>query len=587
MAEKPRNIPLLLTPDDEDKKSVQKQARRPVKGIGQWIMHMNSEEYLHLVPGSADISSGQLAVHNSEDDLWMALPHEGRLSVFDITSFAPYHPGGIEILLQNAGRDASEAFRMAHAYVNVDMVGRLRKGFLRKTAGRSYPKLLPNMMPPFATTTVRREKPAWNWELSQNRSISLSVMFPTFGHAPEPLSWMDNLRSIVVWYSHSDSESDSTETNSLLFRTVLDNVYHCFEFRLLSSYVPDLQSFQPLLSVNRDSSQLSLSKPRICLGLKSKDSSSGSSSHCPTSIGSVLLDILTPTNAELNTHSDRSFIRCRVVESKRLQGTRYRFLHLAWSANSAWMPFPIGHHCILRLRDSTDGYISRPYTPVPHTLFGASAPTICPRLSPFDAYFLVKVYRDGQMSPLLDALKPDDELEISLPIGHMPINFMSSLTGIPPQNSPWTDIFMLAAGSGITPMLRVIDSILYGSGADGSAPCPTTLHMICFDRTQADQVLTNELEKLCIKFSDRLSVLRVLSEAKSELPSGAKFVTGIISDDICRTGLLTLTLSGKEPISVADSTLWLICGPSGFNKTALEIAKHWFVPDKNIVVFKG
>lgn len=32
--------------------------------------------------------------------------------VYDISKFAKYHPGGIDILLENAGTNATEAFRM-------------------------------------------------------------------------------------------------------------------------------------------------------------------------------------------------------------------------------------------------------------------------------------------------------------------------------------------------------------------------------------------------------------------------------------------------------------------------------------------
>ncbi|KAI0602478.1 FMN-dependent dehydrogenase-domain-containing protein [Biscogniauxia sp. FL1348] len=48
--------------------------------------------------------------HKSQDDCWIIL--HGK--VYDITSFLPKHPGGRDLLLQNAGQDASRAFDLVH-----------------------------------------------------------------------------------------------------------------------------------------------------------------------------------------------------------------------------------------------------------------------------------------------------------------------------------------------------------------------------------------------------------------------------------------------------------------------------------------
>ncbi|KAI9469803.1 MAG: cytochrome b5 [Benjaminiella poitrasii] len=44
--------------------------------------------------------------HNSKQDLWLVV-HD---KVYDITEFVLEHPGGEEVLLDEAGKDATEAF---------------------------------------------------------------------------------------------------------------------------------------------------------------------------------------------------------------------------------------------------------------------------------------------------------------------------------------------------------------------------------------------------------------------------------------------------------------------------------------------
>ncbi|KAI8604712.1 cytochrome b5 [Dissophora ornata] len=47
-----------------------------------------------------------LAVHNTKHSLFLAI--HGK--VYDISEFVDEHPGGEEVLLEEAGRDATEAF---------------------------------------------------------------------------------------------------------------------------------------------------------------------------------------------------------------------------------------------------------------------------------------------------------------------------------------------------------------------------------------------------------------------------------------------------------------------------------------------
>ncbi|KAH7033248.1 FMN-dependent dehydrogenase-domain-containing protein [Microdochium trichocladiopsis] len=57
------------------------------------------------------ITASEISKHQSPDDLWMVI--DGL--VYDLTAFAPTHPGGPGVLLQHAGRDGTAAYSEVHA----------------------------------------------------------------------------------------------------------------------------------------------------------------------------------------------------------------------------------------------------------------------------------------------------------------------------------------------------------------------------------------------------------------------------------------------------------------------------------------
>ncbi|KAJ3546810.1 hypothetical protein NM208_g1820 [Fusarium decemcellulare] len=56
------------------------------------------------------IEASELAKHDKADDIWISVNGE----VYNMTEFAPEHPGGPEIIYQHAGTDASSAYNEAH-----------------------------------------------------------------------------------------------------------------------------------------------------------------------------------------------------------------------------------------------------------------------------------------------------------------------------------------------------------------------------------------------------------------------------------------------------------------------------------------
>jgi cytochrome b involved in lipid metabolism len=52
------------------------------------------------------ISLEELAQHNTEDDCWILVEN----SVYNITNYAEYHPGGKDLILEGAGINATDLF---------------------------------------------------------------------------------------------------------------------------------------------------------------------------------------------------------------------------------------------------------------------------------------------------------------------------------------------------------------------------------------------------------------------------------------------------------------------------------------------
>ncbi|KAL0358425.1 UNVERIFIED_CONTAM: NADH-cytochrome reductase-like protein [Sesamum angustifolium] len=157
-------------------------------------------------------------------------------------------------------------------------------------------------------------------------------------------------------------------------------------------------------------------------------------------------------------------------------------------------------------------YVIRPYTPI-------SDPDA-------KGYFdlLIKVYPEGKMSQHFASLKPGDVVEVKGPI--------EKLRYSPNMKK---HIGMIAGGTGITPMLQIIDAILKN-------PDDNTQVSLLYANVSPDDILLKK----------KLDVLAASNPNLKDWLGGK----GYISKDMVVKGLP----------SPRDDTLILVCGPPGLMK---------------------
>lgn len=164
-------------------------------------------------------------------------------------------------------------------------------------------------------------------------------------------------------------------------------------------------------------------------------------------------------------------------------------------------------------------YVIRPYTPV-------SDPDS-------KGYFdlLIKVYPEGKMSQHFASLKPGDVVEVKGPI--------EKLRYSPNMKK---HIGMIAGGTGITPMLQVIEAILKN-------PDDQTQVSLLYGNVSPDDILLKQKLDMLATSHPNLKVFYTVDNPSKNWKGGK----GFISKDMAVKGLPT----------PSNDTLILVCGPPG------------------------
>ncbi|MBA4056444.1 MAG: oxidoreductase, partial [Marivirga sp.] len=180
--------------------------------------------------------------------------------------------------------------------------------------------------------------------------------------------------------------------------------------------------------------------------------------------------------------------------------------------------------------------------------------------SPFvddDLAVTVKRVDNGLMSNWLpDNLKAGLKLKVMEPMGQFTTEY---------SKSNKRHIILFAGGSGITPMMSIIKSILTQE--------PDSICSLIYCNRDVDSIIfRNELDKLQTTYEGRLHVIHILDNA----PMNWQGYSGLLNHD-----MLT-KLFERVPDWGIEKTTYLMCGPEGMMKNVDTLLEARHIPKEKI-----
>ncbi|XP_023663554.1 cytochrome b5 reductase 4-like isoform X7 [Paramormyrops kingsleyae] len=198
--------------------------------------------------------------------------------------------------------------------------------------------------------------------------------------------------------------------------------------------------------------------------------------------------------------------------------------------------------------------VVKPYTPVDKILMPNSLEST---EATADVFLMIKVYPDGVFTQHLCGLNIGDSLAISSPNGSFSLRPLHDIT----------HLYLLAAGTGFTPMARLIRFTLHNVGNLRNTK------LMFFNRQESDILWRSELDQLA-EMEEKFEVKHVLSEPSDDW-------TG------CR-GRIDASLLMDFMSRPKESRCFVcICGPTPFTKLARGLVQQMGYCDEEIHTFLG
>uniref|UniRef100_A0A8C6NJK5 Cytochrome b5 reductase 4 n=1 Tax=Nothobranchius furzeri TaxID=105023 RepID=A0A8C6NJK5_NOTFU len=208
---------------------------------------------------------------------------------------------------------------------------------------------------------------------------------------------------------------------------------------------------------------------------------------------------------------------------------------------------PVGRHVFLKaLIQDTD--VVRPYTPVGQSLVAASHHSS----QDSDLYLMIKVYPDGVFTKYLNS----DHISVSGPEGVFSLRCFRDVT----------NLYLLAAGTGFTPMARLISLVLQENTI-------RLTKLLFFNRREEDILWRSQLSELAAK-DERFQVEHILSEPSDSWTN--------------RTGRVDEAMLKELLVRPSESRCYVcVCGPSAFTELTVRLLKQLGFSEEELHTFQG
>lgn len=491
-----------------------KVALKPGHSLMDWIRFSKSGKDLTGLRGRLiEVTQEELQKHNKREDCWTCI----RGMVYNVTPYMDYHPGGEEELMKAAGIDGTELFDQVHRWVNYEsmlkecLVGRMATTTTTAVKAMVPPPPPTSLAPPtsVAPPPDKDSRPRYDW-------------FQT-----------DATVHLVVYTKRKIPSSGCTvadlEANVLRLEVLLGKMSYMVHLRLTEEVEGNV-AVHTAFAVGKI--QVTIRKQ-----VKGKWASLGQPQEFHNTFARkkdralYYRDCVLVSKTEVN-HNTHVF---------RLQLPRGTVMHV-----------PVGKHVYLKALIQ-DTEVVRPYTPVDQNLAAVSHHSS----QESDLYLMIKVYPDGVLTPHLNSLHIGDHISVSGPEG----------TFSPRPLRDVTVLYLLAAGTGFTPMARLIRLALQ----DNDSIRKTKL--LFFNRREEDILWRCQLDALAAN-DERFQVEYVLSEP-CESWTGRK---GRVDESML-----------KDFLNRPDGSKCYVCvcGPTAFTELTTGLVKQQGFSEEELHTFQG
>ncbi|NWT21601.1 NB5R4 reductase, partial [Vireo altiloquus] len=473
---------------------------KPGRSLMDWIRLTKSGKDLTGLKGRLiEVTEDELSKHNKKEDCSICI----RGFVYNVTPYMEYHPGGEDELMRAAGTDGTDLFDQVHRWVNYESM--LKECLVGRMAVK-----------PIAAP--KGEGLGLNVFLyAQRKYIFFSLLYFLF----YSYDWFqtDSLVTIVIYTKQKDMNAELV-------------IVDCEDKRLRGEIIMDDHSY--LVEVDLDHAvsedvavNIAEKVGKVEIILNKKDN-----------IHWKMLGQPWEGHNTFIKRADRGLFyrKCKLVSKTEV--THDTKLFCLMLPKGTHLRVPTGQHVYLKqIIAGTE--VVKPYTPVlPFLPLDFQEP---PRHDGVHIYLMIKIYSHGLFTQALDHLQIGDYIFVSNPEG----NFKKS------QVQTSEDLILLAGGTGLTPMVKLLNFALT------EVSCLRTAKLIFFNKTENDILWRNQLEQLALK-DERFEVQFILSQpTKDWVGKQGKISSSLLSEFVKR--------------SRRDSKVLIcICGPAPFTEQGVQ-----------------
>eukprot|EP00070_Physeter_catodon_P025239 XP_023988757.1 cytochrome b5 reductase 4 isoform X1 [Physeter catodon] len=502
------NVPSQSFPGPSSQQRVSSGGRSKVplkqgRSLMDWIRLTKSGKDLTGLKGRLiEVTEEELKKHNKKDDCWICI----RGFVYNVSPYMEYHPGGEEELMRTAGSDGTDLFDQVHRWVNYESM--LKECLVGRMAVKpAFPK------------DYHEEKKLLNGMLPKSQ-----VTHPLAKEGPSSPSYdwfqTDASVTIVIYTKQKDINLDSViadhRDDSFRAETVIKDYSYLIHIALSHEIQEDF-SVRVVENVGK-----------IEIVLKKKENTSWKCLGHPLENHNSLIP---------KKDTGLYYRKCQLISKEDV--THDMKLFCLMLPPSTRLQVPTGQHVYFKLT-ITGTEIVKPYTPVSDSLFSEFKEPVLPNNKYI--YFLIKIYPAGLFTPELDHLQIGDYVSVSNPEGNFKISQFQELE----------DLFLLAAGTGFTPMVKVLSYALT------NIPSLRKVKLMFFNKTEDDIIWRSQLEKLAFK-DKRFDLEFVLSAPTSEWNGKRGYISPAVLSEFLKRSLVT------------SKVLICICGPMPFTEQGMKL----------------